>query len=71
MIPNFIKTNNLLITPGKKWFHKDGRGHYKKNDTDIVVTGGIIKLSKTAKFLHSFNFLFTMNMDYIIINNNK
>ena len=68
MLPNFIKTNRLLVTPGKKIFYKEGRGHYKRGNTDIVVNGAVIKLSKTAGFLHLFNFLFTTNIDCIIIN---
>jgi len=65
MLPNIIKTNNLLISPNKIWFTKNGRGHYKKNKTDFIVTGGVVKLSKAAKIFHIFNALFSPNIDYI------
>ena len=65
MIPNFIKTNNMLITPSKKWFKKDGRGHMVKGMVDIIVTGGITKLSERAGVFHLFNFIYKSNIDYI------
>lgn len=71
MLPNFLKTNNVFITPCKRFFKKNARGHFKEENVDVVVTGGIIKLSKTARLLHLFNFLFAMNLDYIIVSNNK
>lgn len=67
MLPNFIKTNTLLITPMKRWFKKYGRGHFIKNNTHFVVTGGVVKLSKMAYALHLFNPLFAINIDNIII----
>ena len=70
MLPNFIKTNNLLISPMKKWFVKDGKGHMVKDGVDIIVTGGITKLSERAKIFNIFNFVYDMNIDYIIGGNN-
>lgn len=70
MLPNFIKTNNLLISPRKKWFIKDGRGHMIKDGVDIIVTGGITKLSERAKIFSLFNFIYDINVDYITYRKN-
>ena len=71
MLPNFIKTNNLLISPSKEWFVKDGRGHIIKDGVDIIVTGGVTKLSERSGIFSTFNFVYDMNIDYIIIGGNK
>ena len=71
MLPNFIKTNTLLISPTKKWFVKDGRGHIVKDGVDIIVTGGVTKLSERSKIFSMFNFVYDINVDYIIIGGNK
>ena len=67
MLPNFLKTNSVLITPMKRWLKKYGRGHFIKNNTHFVITGGVVKLSKTAHALHLFNPLFAINIDSINI----
>ena len=71
MLPNFVKTNNLLISPDKKWFYKNGRGYLKRFNTDIIISGGITKLSRKAGILRFFNFLYQMNIDLINISINK
>ena len=71
MLPNFIKTNNLLISPNKKFFYKNGRGYLKLGKCKVIITGGITKLSRKAKILRYFNFLYQMNIDYINVSINK
>ena len=71
MLPNFMKTNHLLISPRKKWFTKDGRGHIIKDGVDIIVTGGITKLSERANVFSNFNLVYNANIDYIVITQDK
>ena len=71
MLPNFIKTNNLLITPNKKFFYKNGRGYLKVGKCKVIISGGITKLSRKASVLRYFNFLYQMNIEYINISFNK
>ena len=65
MLPSFMKTNNLLISPTKKWLVKNGRGHMIRDNVDIIVTGGVTKLSERAKIFSLFNFVYDINIDYI------
>lgn len=70
LLPNFMKTNTVLVTPQKNMFVRRARGHFCIKNADVIITGGIIKLSKTAGILSKFNNLYAVNMDYIIVNEN-
>jgi len=67
MLPSFLKTNSLLITPEKKLYRRYGRGRFVKDMTNVVITGGVIKLSRKSGILRFFNFLYSTNIDYILI----
>ncbi|MBR1376298.1 MAG: metallophosphoesterase [Bacilli bacterium] len=73
LLPTFIKTNKVLISPMKNFFVSNARGHFKIANADVIVNGGIIKFSKTSGFFRFFNFLYPMNIDYVNIldDNNK
>ncbi len=71
MLPGFLKTNRVLVTPSKKFFKNYGRGRFVKNMTNVVITGGVIKLSKRSGFLRYFNFLYRTDIDYILIDDVK
>ena len=56
-----------IISPKKKFFPKNVRGIRKIGNGYILVTGGVIKISKCApKKLHFLNHLCPMQMDVII-----
>ena len=57
-----------IIDPKKKFFPKNIRGLRKIGNNYILVTGGIVKISKCApKLLHPFNHLCPMQMDVITL----
>lgn len=59
-----------IISPKKTFFPKNVRGIRKLNNGHILVTGGVVKISKCApKLLHPFNHLCPMQMDVIIVSN--
>lgn len=70
MLPNFMKTNTVLISPQKNMFVRRARGHFKIKNADVVINGGIIKLSKDTGMLSNLNKFFANNIDYIIVNEN-
>ena len=69
MLPNFIKTNTLFISPRKRFFVKMGRGYFVKENTNVVITGGVTKLGQKSEIFRYFNFLYGINIDYINIDN--
>ena len=61
-----------IISPKKKFFPKNVRGIRKIGNGYILVTGGVIKISKCApKKLHFLNHLCPMQMDVITLSNKK
>lgn len=65
------KSNNGIISPTKKFFPKAklSRGRVNKENKDLIISGGITKLSYSAPvFFHPFDSLYPMNMEIININ---
>lgn len=61
-----------IISPKKKFFPKNVRGIRKLGNGYILVTGGVIKISKCApKKLHFLNHLCPMQMDVIIFSKHR
>ena len=51
MVPKALEpifNNHGLISPAKKWFPKNVRGRFEAKNTDIIISGGITKLSKRS-----------------------
>ena len=67
LLPTFIKTNTVFISPNKRFFVPRARGSFKNDKVDIVITGGVVKLSYVSGIFRFFNFLFPINIDYINI----
>lgn len=70
LVFNFLdwKGNRGFIGPYKDLFPDYARGMKKKNNTTLVVTGGIITFSLHApKLLYKINNIYPMNIDYIDI----
>ena len=65
LLPTFIKTNTVLISPNKRFFVHRARGHFKNKVVDVIVTGGVVKFSYGSGFFRFFNFLFPIDIDYI------
>lgn len=59
-----------IISPSKKFFPKDIRGFYDKNNI-ININGGIVKLSYVSGFFRHFNRFFKSHIDFIEISNKK
>ena len=66
LMMRFIPGNSGLISPYKKLFPKNVRGIIKR-DIPIIISYGVMKLSKTAKIFHLFNGLFPISMEVIDI----
>lgn len=61
-----------IINPKRKFFPKNVRGLRKIGDGYILVTGGVVKVSKVApKLLHPLNHLCPVQMDVITLSQNK
>lgn len=76
LIPNFIdkiyKGNKGIIFPDKTLFPKIARNIVNlSNNRYLIISGGITKLSHTSGIFHHGNFLYPMEIDDIIVSNNK
>lgn len=59
-----------VISPKKKFFPKNVRGIRRLNEGYILVTGGVVKISKCApKLLHPLNHLCPMQIDVVMVSN--
>lgn len=65
MMPSFLKGTSGIISPSKKWFPKEVRGHIKHQKTDVIITGGITKLSTSSRFFQYFNWLYSPEITVI------
>lgn len=59
-----LKGNRGLIGPYRNFFPPLARGILKKEDTTLIITGGVIKLSYSTH-LNKFNKIFHTDIDYI------
>ena len=71
LVPHFIKGNFGIVGPSKTFFPRFARGYKKIDGIDVIVSGGITKLSNSAKLFHRFNFMFCEQIDIIYINDEK
>lgn len=78
LVPRFLRNlipyKTGIISPYKKLFNKYAYGYWNNENTSLIISGGITKLSTSAKSLHKFNFLFCSEIDIIDIKkgyNNK
>lgn len=61
-----------IISPKKKFFPKNVRGLRKLGNGYILITGGVVKVSKVApKLLHPLNHLCPVQMDVITLSQDK
>ncbi len=68
MVPTKIKGNRGMVGPHKKLFPSFARGIYKFNNTNILVSGGITKVSNIAPLgLKKINNWYAHEITYIII----
>lgn len=68
LCPSFIPGTFGLISPTKYLFPKKVRGYLKNYNTDIIITSGIVKLSRSTKFLYKLTDIFAMEVTIININ---
>ncbi len=62
--------NRGIISPKKKLFPKNTRGVRKVGNNYILITGGVVKISKCAlKLLQPLNHLCPMQMDVVTLSN--
>lgn len=66
-----IKNNKGFVSPDKKLFIDNARGVTDINNTHLIISGGITKLSKTSGIFRYFNFIYPMSMDNIVIKKGK
>ncbi|MEG1705857.1 MAG: metallophosphoesterase [Clostridia bacterium] len=67
LMPNNIKGHCGIISPGKKILPRDVRGCLIRNNTNLIISSGIIRLSDTSH-LNFFNDLYAMSINEITIN---
>ena len=73
LFPPITKINNIhfgIVSPNKELFQKNVRGIYY-DFPSMIITGGIIKLSKTAHLFHYFNILYPSSMNLIEISQKR
>lgn len=66
-LDKIIKGNRGLISPDNRLFADNTRGVKDINNTHLIISGGITKLSKTSGIFRYFNFVYPMSIDNIVI----
>ena len=68
VLPIFKKGNNGIVGPYSSFFPKECRGKIVKDDTILIVNGGVRKISNSSsKFLRILNPIYKIQIDYIKI----
>lgn len=67
MMPVNIKGNNGIISPEKKLFPKNVRGHLKRNNTNLIICSGVVRLSNSTYWLQHLNFLYKIHFNHITL----
>lgn len=70
-LDKIIKGNRGLISPDNKILADNTRGVKDINNTHLIISGGITKLSKTSGLFRYFNFIYPMSIDNIVIKKEK
>ena len=66
-LDKIIKGNRGLMSPDNRLFADNTRGVKDINNTHLIISGGITKLSKTTGIFRYFNFVYPMSIDNIVI----
>ena len=56
-----------IISPGKRFFPKNVRGHLIRNKTHLIICSGVVRLSNSAGFLRYFNFIYKIHINNILM----
>lgn len=67
LMPSFLPFKFGIISPGKRFFPNKIRGIYKLDNTKLIISNAVIKLSYSAHSLSKLNFLFPVSIYYINI----
>ena len=70
-LDKIIKGNRGLMSPDNRLFADNTRGVKDINNTHLIISGGITKLSKTSGIFRYFNFIYPMSIDNIVIKKGK
>ena len=66
MMPIKMKGHNG-ISAGNRWFPKNVRGHLKRNNTNLIICSGIVRLSNSTRFFRHFNWLYASHINKIMV----
>lgn len=68
VLPIFKKGNNGIVGPYSSFFPKNCRGKITKNNTNLIINGGVRKISNSSSFiLRLLNPIYKEHIDYIKI----
>ena len=71
-LDKLIKNNYGLVSPSKGFFPNMSRGYKKVGDSNIIISGGITKLSNSSgKILRVFNRIYPISINYIEVVENS
>ena len=71
-LDKLIKNNYGLVSPSKGFFPNMARGYKKVGDSNIIISGGITKLSNSSgKILRVLNRIYPISINYIEVVENS
>lgn len=71
-LDKLIKNNYGLVSPSKGFFPNMARGYKKVGDSNIIISGGITKLSNSSgKILRVLNRIYPISINYIEVMENS
>jgi len=67
LMPEKLKINHGIVSPGKRLFPKNIRGKLVRGKNAFIISNGITKLSYSSNHFRHLNFLFPMSITLIEI----
>lgn len=65
LVPDWVKGNGGIISPERKWFPKNVRGHIIRENTHLIINSATIKFSNTSHSFKYLNFLYSSHINSI------
>lgn len=71
-LDKLVKNNYGLVSPSKGFFPNMARGYKKVGDSNIIISGGVTKLSNSSgKILRVLNRIYSISINYIEVVENS
>lgn len=71
LVSKIVKGNKGIVSPDKRLFIDNARGIKVIDNVNLIINGGITKLSKSSRLFSYFNFIYPSSIDNIVISSDE